>query len=89
MTYATDLAQKVMLEGRVKAASDKMKAFPSGAMGLTPDNVKFSPEFRRAKREFDTAFAALRRFNGAFLARYRKEVLADRRARSAMRELGL
>ena len=74
-------ARKAELEARSAAASAVLNAFPKGAMGLTPDAVKFSPEFRAAKRAFDTAFEAERRFNRWFLKEFASEVRAERRAR--------
>ena len=53
------------LEAAVKAASEALKRFARGPMGLTPDAVKFSPDYRAAKLAFDTAFSRLRQFNTA------------------------
>lgn len=57
-------ARKI-LEGEWKRAGKALKVFPKGPMGLTPDEVKVSPEFRAAKSAYDKAFEALRRFNAA------------------------
>lgn len=51
------------LRSEVDRASEALKVFPRGSMGLTPDHVKLSPEYRAAKGAFDKAFAALRYFN--------------------------
>lgn len=48
-----------------KAAGAALKAFPRGRMGLTPDAVKATPEWRAAKQAYDRAFAALRSFNSS------------------------
>lgn len=56
--------------------SRALKAIPgvgSGHCGLTPDHVKFSPEYRAAKRAVDQAFATLREFN----RRHAKQLRAE------------
>lgn len=47
----------------VSAASAVLKGYPRMANGMTPDSVKFSPEYRSAKLRYDHAFDALRKFN--------------------------
>lgn len=64
-----------------KAASAAMQTFPKLANGMTPDEVKFSPEFRTAKARFDSAFARERSANAWFYKTFKKEILADRAAR--------
>lgn len=68
LTLAT---QQARLETAWRAAGDALKGFPKGAMGLTPDSVKASPEWQAAKRAYESAFAALRAFNGAHTAELR------------------
>ncbi len=63
----TETARRA-LEAESKAASDALRALPgvgSGAMGLTPDSVRSSSEYRAARAASDRAFQALRRFNAA------------------------
>lgn len=38
--------------------SATLQTFPRGPMGLTPDAVKFSPEYQAAKRGYDNAASA-------------------------------
>ena len=42
-----------------------MQAFPKGDMGLTPDAVKATPEWKAARIEMDRAMTALRNANAA------------------------
>ena len=56
-------AARRSLQDQMKAASVVLQQFPSGPMGLTPDDVKASPEFQAAKRAYAASFAALRAFN--------------------------
>lgn len=65
----------------VQETSATLLAFPRGPTGLTPDNVKFSPEFRFAKAAFNMAFAASRAFHGANTKRFAKELRAERDAK--------
>lgn len=58
-------ATKDEIEQEVAAASAALKAFPKGPTGMTPDNVKFSPEYRAAKERYQRAFEALRTINAA------------------------
>ncbi len=53
----------------------------SGPMGLTPDSIRANPEYLKAKRDLDTAFASLRKFNSVFIKRFAKELREERRAR--------
>lgn len=57
------MAEWSAMEGEYYAASQAMQRFPRGAMGLTPDDVKASPEWRAAKARYERAFARLRAFN--------------------------
>lgn len=59
----TERKERDDLEAEVRAAGAALKSFPKGAMGLTPDAVKASPEWKAAKNRYDRAFAALRAFN--------------------------
>ncbi|MEM9524066.1 MAG: hypothetical protein AAF982_08750 [Pseudomonadota bacterium] len=52
-----------------------------GPMGLTPDHVKATPEWRQAKAAFHAAEAKLKKFNGAFVKTFKKEIKADIQAR--------
>jgi len=82
MTYQEAKARQAALEANVKLAGAALRQFPAnGPMGLTPDSVKASPEFRTAKACFDRAFSQLAAFNAAFVKTYRKEAAAERKAR--------
>lgn len=58
-----------------------LRAFPHGPMGLTPDDVKQSPEFQSIKKAYDNAFAALRAFNQAYVKTYKRELAKERRGK--------
>lgn len=77
--YELDRAYKATLEASVKEHSTALQKFPKGAMGLTPDSVKKSPQWLRAKKEYDKAFIALRCFNSIFVKKYKKEMAMERK----------
>jgi len=64
-----------------KAASAILQAFPKQANGLTPEVVKFSPEFMAAKARYDAAFARERSVNEWFYKAFKKEIRAERTSR--------
>ncbi len=76
--YAIAKAAKLVLEAEHKAAGLAISSFPTGAMGLTPDHVKQSPEWRAAYSRYQSAHNVLRNFNRMFLKQYRKEIAAER-----------
>lgn len=54
-----------------------------GPMGLTPDHIKASPEYKADKLNCTIAFNALRSFNKSFVKVFKKEIRAERRLRYA------
>lgn len=86
MTYATAKAAREALQEQTRIAGDRLKAIPgvgSGPMGLTPDHVKNSPDYKDARLTYDRAFEAERRYNALFVKMYKREIQADRKARRA------
>lgn len=71
-----------------RKASQAMDAYPKNAMGLTPDEVKRTDEWKRARAAADASFAQLRRFNAWFLKAFKPELQRERRARHEAREQG-
>lgn len=51
------------------------------ANGLTPDSVKFHPEYKAAKAVYDKSFNDLRNVNAWFTKTFKKEYAAERKAR--------
>lgn len=56
------------IEGQLK--NSPLKKFPKGPMGLTPDSIKSTPEWKAAKQQSDKAFQELRALN-AWIAKAR------------------
>lgn len=82
MTFAEYVATRDALEARMKAASDRLASFPkTGPMGLTGDETRALPDWQAAKREFDSAFAALRELNARHVKRFARELREAQAAR--------
>jgi hypothetical protein len=77
--------QAEILNRAVTETSAKMQDFPRGPLGLTPDDVKASPEWQTAYRNFNTAFQALRNFNGTYTKVFADELRHERNAVRAAR----
>ena len=84
--FLGELRAKATLEADVARTSDALQKYPRGDMGLTPDAVKATPEWKRDKDAFDAAMASLRKFNASFLKSWKKEYrqhIQDARASKA------
>jgi hypothetical protein len=77
--------QAETLNRAVNETSAKLQEFPRGPLGLTPDDVKASPEWQTAHRNFDIAFQALRKFNSTYTKTFAEELRHDRNAQRAAR----
>lgn len=83
MNYSQAKQYRDKLDSIASKYSDALQKYPRGPMGLTPDSVKQSPEFRRDKLAYSKAHDELRRFNGLFIKHFRAEIAADRRSKYA------
>lgn len=71
--YATQRA----LERATAAASACLSSVPgigSGAMGLTPDAVKASPDYQSARAAYQASHDRLARHNAAFVRTFKREL---------------
>ena len=53
--------------------SKQLQTFPKGVMGLTPDNVRNSVEFKQCKDNYAIAFHNIRALNTFLNKNYKKE----------------
>lgn len=77
---------RVAWDDSAKAASAAINAIAgvgSGPMGLTPDEIKRSPEYQRARRDYDNAAEALRNLTRWIVRTFPKEAKADAQSRRA------
>jgi len=86
MTFAEAQAKADELWNASTATGRALAAFPTGPMGLTPDAVRATPEWKAAYAANESAMTALRDFNGPYTKKFKKEIIA---ARDAKREAKL
>lgn len=86
LPYAIHKAAYETMQRNAEIAGAALNAIPgigTGPMGLTPDHIKASPDYRAKRRAYDFHAAQLRR-TAAFMAKHFKaEMLADRDAARA------
>lgn len=70
-------------ERRAAAELRGIAGVGSGSMGLTPDSVKASPEYRAARAAHDSAFRQLQQFNATFCRTFKAELRDERKRRHA------
>ena len=83
MNYTQAKARADALNAAHVAACEPMAAFPKGAMGMTPDAVRNTTEWRNAYAAERRAFAELRAFNAWYVKAFRAERNAERSQRLA------
>lgn len=75
--FSLALSMKKTLERRADEASSELNKLRAGAelgpMGLTPDHIKQSPEWRTATIKFLGYRGALQKYNQAFLRVHKKQ----------------
>ena len=79
--YAAAKARAAKANERASATGKVLDSFPKGAMGLTTDEAKATLEWKRAKADFDKAFADVRAANSVISKNYAKESRARRKPR--------
>ena len=61
-----------------KQASQELQQFPKGPMGLTPDEVKRSPEWQQAHARYENAFAKARCANALLRKHFPRQLQEER-----------
>lgn len=82
MEYIIAKQTAAQLDKEYSEASAALKSIPginSGAMGLTPEHVRITVEYKVAHNKYKHAFEALRNFNAIYCKQYRKELAAERK----------
>lgn len=80
-TEAKKLSDKLYENVRQTEKALKEVSGEKGKFNLTPDHVRNTPEWKKAKRDYDTAFKALQDFNTVYTRRFKKEIQKDREGR--------
>lgn len=73
MTHEEAKIQGKKLNEEVDKWSKVLNSFERGKMGLTPEHVRVSDEYREATSSFNKAFAELRKFNSWYVKKYMKK----------------
>lgn len=79
--FEKEKAKRDQLDSLLDDASaelNKVTGGKKGNMGLVPDEIKNTPEYKAAKAKVDSAFNALKTFNKTFVKKYKKELRDDR-----------
>ena len=79
MNYETWKTAVENVEKAMSIASAKLQQFPKGEMGLIPKHIRDLPEFKQAKREYDTFHNTLRVLNKG-QKKFMKQRANERRA---------
>lgn len=76
-------AKAQVINDAVDAASAALQLFPRGPLGLTPDDVKSTPEWRAAYHQYNHVSQISRKFNGPYFKRFADELRHERQIRLA------
>jgi hypothetical protein len=77
--YSQAKAVKDKLWEQMEAHSKALRAISGGGlMGMTPENVRATPEWQLANSNYAKSSAMVRAYNTEFLKKYSKEYKADR-----------
>lgn len=88
-TFAKAKERAAQLEAEYEHAGRALKALSGGGpMNMTPDRVRATPEWKKAKHEADAAFAALRSFNAVYVRRFKREIAQERRRGRSIEGVG-
>ena len=68
------------LDEMMKEASAELKKFRKGAMGLTPDEVKKDPNYKKAKAHSNKVFQAIRHHNSGISKEWMRKAQKLRKA---------
>jgi len=82
LDFEIDTQTRNYFEEEVYSAKQKLKnieGVSKGSMGLTPDEVKNSEEYKTAKANLDFAFRRLQNFNAMYVKRWAKEIKAAKK----------
>ncbi|MFV1457488.1 hypothetical protein [Bacillus mycoides] len=81
MTYEEAKEQNRKANEEYDEVAKNLSKFERNAIGLVPNHVRETPEYREAYKQERAAFARLRKSNDWFLKNFKKEYLADRAKR--------
>lgn len=85
MNFTESKELKNKLENKCEEFSNVLRSFSGdkNTIGLLPDSVRLTPEYRFARKQYDEAFKALRSFNSIFVKKFKKELAQERKDKLA------
>jgi len=86
MTFEEAAAKQQRLEAQERAASERLKAYPHGAMGLVTEEIRLSPEYQADRAAWESIFAAYRSYNAWYVKAFKQQLREQRRQRDAQRQ---
>lgn len=66
-------------ETLVSKASNELAQFPKNEMGIIPDDIRETKEYKGTKAYYDHVFSLLQKYNQWFVKYYKKEYMEDRK----------
>lgn len=84
MNYTESKKEQAKREEALKAAEAKLRKYPSGPMGLTPQAVRDLPQWQADRQAVATAFNAYQKINRFIVANFKRE---QKEARMALHQL--
>lgn len=81
MSYSEAKALRDKIVSASRAAAAALASYPKSAMGLTPDDVKESAQWKADKLAFELAFADECRINAFMVRNFKAEMRAERIAK--------
>lgn len=79
MTFEMAKTEKNNWQTLVDQTSKILNSFPKNEIGLVPDEVKNSPEFKSAKIDYWVAFYKLRQFNLYYIKNFKTQINQERK----------
>ena len=73
MQFITALHNRDVAEAACKRLSESLRDFPRDENGLTPDHIKFSPEYDAVNMAYKRAFNELRAWNGLLTGKFKAQ----------------
>lgn len=87
MTFQEATAIQQRIERDLESIQSKLDAFPRKEMGLVPDEIRSSDEYRSAKEEWGKAWNQYRVFNGWYTKAFKSQLQEQRRQKVGSRSL--
>lgn len=66
-------AYKVEINALVDKHSKRLQQFETNQIGLVPDHIRATEEWKQANQDFNRSFAELRRFNSWYVKTFMKK----------------